>query len=422
MLDSIVLFSLILISVLALWLLHRDGLIREPWLAVLCAFFVAVIMALRVHYFDVETTDYQWFLKAWVDYYRANGGFRAFGTLPPYCNYNVPYLYFLALFSYLPTRDLYLIKLLSMLFDVLLAWGAMKLLGLVTRNRALRLLLFFTVLLWPSVALNSSIWGQCDSIYVCFLILGLWLALDRHPILSLIMMALSLSFKLQAVFVLPICAVLYFCGKYKWQQLFVFPVAYVVSILPGVLLGLPFWDTLSFYLTQTDSIGGGLNYNSPSVFAIFWRIPEQDQAAAALLGIAAAGIYVKNLLALGFENRRQLSDRSILALSLLLAIGIPFLLPHMHDRYFYAADVLSLILAFAMPSLFLAAPLVGFASFLGYYAYLSAYFTEQGAHYLIYMDKGSYALLGALVLSALGLALSLKSRRQESGSRPKKAR
>ena len=111
---------------------------------------------------------------------------------------------------------------------------------------------------------------------------------------------------------------------------------------------------------------------------------------------------------MGFECRSRLSDRSILCLALLMAIGVPFLLPHMHDRYFYAADVLSLVLAFAMPSLFLAAPLAGFASFLSYYAYLSAYFTEQGAHYLIYVDKGAYALLGALVLTALGFALSLK--------------
>ena len=408
MLDSIVLLSMILLGVLALWLLLRDGLIGHPWVAVLCTFLMTLILAIRWRYFDLETTDYQWFLKVWVDYYRQNGGFRAFGTLPPYCNYNVPYLYFLALFSYLPSRDLYLIKLLSMVFDVLLAWGAMKLLGRVTRNKALRLGLFFTVLLWPTVALNSSVWGQCDSIYVCFLLLGIWLALEKRPILSLVMMGLSLSFKLQAVFVLPICAVLWFCGKYKWQHLIVFPLTYVAAILPGVLLGLPFWDTLTFYLTQTDSIGGGLNYNSPSVFAIFWRIPEKDQAAAALLGIAAAAIYLKNLLAMGFECRTRLSDRSILCLALLMAIGVPFLLPHMHDRYFYAADVLSLVLAFAMPTLFLAAPLAGFASFLSYYAYLSAYFTEQGAHYLIYVDKGAYALLGALVLTALGFALSLK--------------
>ena len=113
MLDSIVLLSMILLGVLALWLLLRDGLIGHPWVAVLCTFLMTLILAIRWRYFDLETTDYQWFLKVWVDYYRQNGGFRAFGTLPPYCNYNVPYLYFLALFSYLPSRDLYLIKLLS---------------------------------------------------------------------------------------------------------------------------------------------------------------------------------------------------------------------------------------------------------------------------------------------------------------------
>ena len=416
MINSIVLFFLILEAVLALWLLYRDGLIKKPWAAVVCAVLMAVVLALRASVFDMETGDYRDFITRWVSYYRDNGGFRAFGQLPPYCNYQVPYLYFLALFSYSSTRDLYLVKLLSVLFDIFLAWGCAKLLGRVSRSRALRLACFFTVLFWPTVFLNGAVWGQCDSIYAAFAVIGLWMALEGKPSASMAMMALSFSFKLQAVFVLPICAVLLICGKYRWKHLLVFPLTYFLALLPAVLLGRPLWDTLSFYFTQTGTIGAGLNYNSPSIFAIFWHIPADQQPRAALIAIGAAVLYLLNLLGLAWIKRKELTDRAVIALALLMANGIPFLLPHMHDRYFYTADVLAVVLAFALPPLFLTAPLVGFASFLGYYAYLSFYFSERGGHYLIGMWYGSYALLAALLLSFLGFLSSL-SRRGSGGKR-----
>ena len=407
MIDSFVLFMMILFAALALWLLYRDGLIARPWQAVLCAVLMALALALRASVFDMETGDYRDFLARWVSYYRENGGFRAFRELPPYCNYHVPYLYFLALFSYSSIRDLYLIKLLSVLFDVLLAWAAAKLTGRATRSKGLRLGCFFAVLFWPTVFLNSAVWGQCDSIYAAFALLGLWLALEDRPIPSLILMALSFGFKLQAVFVLPIIAALLFCGKYKWQHLLVFPAAYLLLLLPAFLLGRPIGDTILFYLRQTDSIGTGLNYNSPSIFAIFWQIPAEQQESIAKLAVCAAGLYLLNLLALSWLKRKQLSDRAVICMALLMSIGIPFLLPHMHDRYFYCADLLSLVLAFSLPALFLTAPLVCFASFLGYYAYLSFYFSERGGPYLLYLSYGSYALLAALVLTGIGFAMSL---------------
>ena len=412
--DAAVLFLLILEAALALWLLWKERLMAQGWVAVLCTVLVALAFAVRAAYFDYETLDYQNFLTRWVSYYRDNGGFRALKDSVG--NYNIPYLYFLAFFSYLPVRDLYLIKLLSVFFDVLLAWAAMKLVGRVTREPVMLLGVYFAVLFWPTVFLNGALWGQCDSIYVAFALLGLWLALDEKPVGSMAMMAISFGFKLQAVFVLPVCAVLLMYRKYKWWHLLVFPATYVLLVLPAVLLGRPFWDTITLYLDQTGSVGSGLNYNSPSIFAIFWHIPDAQQEQAAKIGIIAAALYMLDLLAIAFIKREKLTDRSILAFSLLFAIGIPFLLPHMHDRYFYAADILSLVLAFAMPLMLLTAPLVEFASLLGYHAYLKM-------RYLLYMYYGSGALLVALALAGVGLALSFgeQAARKKRTSKRKRA-
>ena len=95
MINGTVLFAIILYAALALWLLYRDGLLRKPWLAVLCAVLVAAALAARASVFDMQTGDYRDWLARWMSYYRENGGFKAFKELPPYCNYHVPYLYYL---------------------------------------------------------------------------------------------------------------------------------------------------------------------------------------------------------------------------------------------------------------------------------------------------------------------------------------
>lgn len=85
----------------------------------------------------------------------------------------------------------------------------------------------------------------------------------------------------------------------------------------------------------------------------------------------------------------------------LLAIAIPFFLPHMHDRYFFAADALTLALAAAWPQLTLPAVLCEFASLLGYHAYLRM-------RYLLPMADGALALIATLIILAAALALELR--------------
>ena len=394
--DWITCLLLGLEGVFGLFLLRRAGLLKSRAAWTVSLLLTAAAFTLRALAFDYETLDYQNFLHPWCEFFRANGGWRALAR--PVGNYNIPYLYFLALFSYLPLRDLYLIKLLSVFFDVLLAWGCAMLLGRVTGSRARRLACYFTVLFLPTVLLNGALWGQCDGVYVALAVISVWLALEGKPVGSVLCMTLSFGFKLQAVFVMPIFAVFLMQGKLRWKHLLLFPAAYVLLVLPAVLLGRPFLDTLTLYFSQTGSIGSGLNYNSPSVFAIFWQITEKEPAST--IAILAAVAWV---------NRERLGDRAVIALALLFAIGIPFLLPHMHDRYFYAADILSVVLAYAMPPLWLAAPLTQFASLLGYHAYLKM-------RYLLPMRYGSAALILSFALAMIGLLASI------SGAKPEKSR
>ena len=382
---------LALTAAFALLLLWRSGCLKSRSAWIVSALLLLLAFAARAYVFDYETLDYQNWLKRWVEFFRQNGHFRALGAEMYGCNYNIPYLYFLALFSLSPIRDLYLIKLLSTVFDVLLAWGAALLLGRFTKNNAVRLGCFFTVLFLPTVFLNSAVWAQCDSSYN--------LALDERPVPSMICAALAFGFKLQAVFVLPVFAVLWMQGKFKWGHFLVFPAAYVLLVLPAVLLGRPFWETITLYFSQTGSIGDGLNYNSSSIFAIFWRIKDPEPAST--IAILAAFFFMLALLVLCYVNRKSLSDRAVLAAAVLFAVGIPFLLPHMHDRYFFCADILTVVLAFVSWPCSPAAALCQFASLLGYHAYLKMRF-------LLPMRYGAAALVFTLLIAGLFFSAELK--------------
>ena len=383
--DIRVIFLLCAEALFALFLLYRSGNLKKPSFWAVSVLLLALAFVSRALVFDYETLDYQDFLTRWVDFFRNNGGFAALDT--PVGNYNIPYLYFMALFSYSGIKDLYLIKLLSVFFDVLLAYGSMMLLGKFVQNSVRRLACFFTVLFLPTVFLNGSVWAQCDSIYVALAVMSIYLALDEKPVRAMIFIALSFGFKLQAVFLMPIFAVLLLAGKVKLRHFLIFPLTYVLLVLPAVIAGRPFMDTLTLYLGQTGSIGDGLNYNSSSVFAILDRV--QNKELAAKLAILAAFVFMLLVIAAVFSGRKRLTNRAILGAAVLFAIGIPFLLPHMHDRYFFAADIMTVIMAFAAFEYSPAALCVQFGSLLGYHAYLKMRF-------LLPMRHGAWAMIFAL--------------------------
>ena len=385
--DYRVWIGIFFIFVFAVCLLACSGLMDRPRNVVLCTTLTVLALGLRVWCFPHVTGDYTGFLAPWIEFFRANGGVH--GLKYSIGNYNVPYLYFLALFSYSDLYGLYLIKLLSVFFDVVLAWSSMQLAGVFTRDTGKRIFTFFAVLFLPTVVLNGAYWGQCDAIYVAFAVMALWLALSSRPVLSMVCFAVSFSFKLQAVFILPVIAVLWYRKKFSLWHAVIFPVTYLVIVLPAVLLGRPLIDTLTLYLNQTGSIGSGLNYNSPSFFAFF--LNGANTAFWSKAGILAAFVFLFAVLIWLYKKRGAVNDEVILTAALLFAVAIPWLLPHMHDRYFFAADVLSLVFAVAFPRLCFVPVLCQFASLLGYHAYLKG-------RYLFPMSYGAAALAVVIVV------------------------
>lgn len=402
-LDVTVYLLLLAEAVLALVLLQLSGVLKKPLHVLISAGLIALAFVLRGLCLSYETLDYQDFLSAWVDFFRQNGGLSALKESVG--NYNVPYLTFLALFSRSAVSDLYLIKLLSIFFDVILAWSVMRIAGHFAKKAERQLLAFFLVLLWPTVILNGALWGQCDSIYVAFAVLSIAMALEEKPWLCVAAMGASFAFKLQAVFFIPALLLFLLRGKIKWQHLLAFPVVNVILVLPAVIAGRGLWSALTVGLQETGSIGDGLNYNSPSVFAFFRNVMNPTEAGQ--FGIIAAALVIAMVAVMFFWKRNSASDLALLMGTVLLSVAIPFFLPHMHDRYFYGADMFSLALGCSVLPLMPLAALCEFASGLGYHAYLKM-------RYLLLMHWGSWALIIVMAVLVISLIAELSRKPEQA--------
>lgn len=388
---------LIMILALALLLLWREKIFESKTLFAAAFAFTALALVIRASLLDYQSDDYLAFLAPWTQFFRDNGGFAALRY--SLGNYNPPYMYFLALFSYFDISELYLIKLLSVLFDVLLAWACMKLLGLYTNSRAKLLGVFLAVLYLPTVVINSAYWAQCDSIYAFFGLFALYLGLRGRGCASMVSLTACFAFKLQAVFIIPVFFILLLAKRIRWRELLVFPAAYIVFMLPALIAGRPFIETMTLYFAQAGTVGDAMNYNAPSLTSMFrW---SGNTAGPSMLLIAAAFALVLAAYAVAAVKRRALDDTVILGFALLLAMGIPYLLPHMHDRYFFISGVLALVLAFRDVRFFPVPLLAELASLHCYYAYFVRY-------YLVQPRIGGEFMLIALLLTAAYIIVHIR--------------
>lgn len=382
--------GLAIIGIAAIAVLYLEKVFKSTLSLIVGAALIFASLAIRIPMADHISGDYVSFLSIWVQYFRDGGGFEALKE--GIGNYNVPYYYFLAAFSYSSAYDLYLIKLLSIFFDFVLAYGVMRLVNVFHKKPSRVLLAFYITIFMPTVVLNGAYWGQCDSIYVAFAVWSIYLALDDHPIASMVCIAASFTFKLQAVFVMPVFLLFLYTKRIKWWHFAFFPLTYIAIIMPVVFLGRPFWETLLLYFSQATSIGDGLNYNSPSIFAMIKNVNNTDLASNISIACAAAFLIV--ILSWLFTKRKNISNHTALCCVVLFSIAVPLLLPHMHDRYFFMSDVLTVALAVVTPAFSVSAACVSFASLICYYGYFKG-------RYLITPDYGTVAIMFAAILIIL---------------------
>ena len=409
---------LALLAGLSLLLLRLEGVKRDALLVMLLP--IGAAMLFRALSLDYISGDYVSFLQHWAQFFRTYGGFSTIASNVG--NYNVPYLYYIAFMSYIDVPDLYMYKLLSILFDVALAWGCFRLVRCLTGDRReglASLVAFAAALLLPVVVLNGAYWGQCDVIYGALCVHAAALVMEGKNKTSVALMAVAFSFKLQAIFVLPLWGVLWLAKKVKFGELWVFPLAYLVTILPAVFLGKPLLDILGIYFGQMTEVPN-LVLNAPTIYQFIPSAMHEGLAEGHLasgLGIAAAAALVLVLLGLGFWLKDRLNRDIIMTMAVVLCIGVPFFLPHMHERYFFLADVFTLCWACANIRRLPVAVLAGGASLAGYIVYLRRKYNFVlrlgGAQFGMALE--AVAMLAALVISVWVLVEQLREVKKREG-------
>ena len=369
---ALVLFLMLTTTLMTVLLLRTDPVQAAPFLLMGLVLLLAVY--LRAVCLDRATNDYESFLSKWLLEMREKGGFAALGEMTS-SDYNVPYLYILALFSYLPVDHLLLIKFVSIIGDFVMAWAAMSLVKELGFSEKKRLFVLAGLLFAPTIWLNSAYWGQCNALYALFALKSMLYILRGRPWHAVAMAGVAFAFKLQTIFFLPMLIVFLMTKRIKWKHLLAFPGVFLVVCAPALALGRPFVSLFTIYFGQASQYSQYLNLKSPSLYALLgfndWNdTPSVPVAPLFMAGIITAAMVLIYMLYWLSQRTKPIDNHALMTLALFFCVAIPWCLPSMHERYFYLADVFAVIYAVIYPKRFYIAPMVIYASYAGYNAYL----------------------------------------------------
>jgi Gpi18-like mannosyltransferase len=338
---------------------ERDVISQLLECGILCFLFLLSIV-LRISLYKVINGDYTSSLYPWYSYIKGHGGFSALKD--SFSDYNPPYLYLLAFATYSPVDPLVAIKSISVIFDLVLALFTFLILRLKYQRSYVPILGAIVILFTPTIFINSAAWGQCDAIYTAWCLASLYCLLSRRPAWACVFFGLAISFKLQAIFFFPVLLVLLLARKLPLRYLILIPVVFLVLQIPARLEGRDIWSLLTIYLGQANEHAGALVLKAPTFYQ--W-IPADNSENWIQMGEILAAAIVALISFLVVRSRRPIMPEIILKLALIFSVAIPFFLPEIHERYFYLADVISIIYAFYFPCYFYVAIIEQLCSCMG---------------------------------------------------------
>lgn len=377
--------SLIFFSAVAIFLFQPKVNISAFLFVVMI---IAGLMAARGMLLDFRSGDYVHHLSNWMYSIREHEGFDAlrgfqlhpdeYGNPVRIGNYNQPYMYLLWFLTQFNLPDVALIKLSSIIFDVVLAYFVMKIVGLKTENIYAKILAFIGALAIPTVIFNGALWAQSDAIYAAFALGAIYFGMKKQSILSLVFFTLAFGFKMQAVFILPIIIVFIMKDHIKLHHIWVPLATFAALLVPSWLAGMGFIHSLEVYFYQFGFYSQ-MNMNAVNIWTLGGmvdRIATHSAAIALREHLISAAIFMAGAAVIAFvfflyqKKNAIKTNAQWVQISWLFVVIIPFILPKMHDRYLFLADVLAVAL-FIYSRKFWYVPLVTiFASFTTYTRFL----------------------------------------------------
>lgn len=311
---------------------------RKKW-GLAIAIVSVIGLVLRLTGFHFEGVDYKECFRVWFEHIKEIGNLSA---LPAYeGDYNYPYVTILYLLSFIPVSSLYSIKMVSVLFDFLeagiLASTVMNATEGENRYR-IGLVAYTLVLCNPHAIINSGYLAQCESIWTALGLLSFYLIVVKEkPGKGMFVLGMALAFKPQAVFIMPILLITYFYKKKFsiWNLLWI-PIAIETLCIPAMIGGGRWSDGFSkfFFLLEEYPF---IFYYYPNVWAFFQEVPYY---AFGTIAIVFTFVVLLLFAVLFMKSGKKYVIQDYVQYAAWTVMTCVMLLPCMHERYNYMAEML----------------------------------------------------------------------------------
>jgi Gpi18-like mannosyltransferase len=346
--------------------------LTNPWLAPerLSVLFLPITgLAVAVTLLPLGASNYDmWnFFVPWMNAVQDRGLASLSGD---FAAYTPPHIYLMYVASGLVPwiGTVAAIKLINLPFIAILSLAIYHIVLIASENRkraATAAALFWIA---PTPLVIAFAWGQFECLYAAFLALFVLFAIKRAPIAAASMFGVSLAFKPQAIFLLPLLLYLILAKQMRVWHLVFLPITYLLMMAPAAIAGRGWLDLVnSVYVGPFEALSM-LAVNAPNPWKIVGGLQLVDYRTGLLVGTAAAGL--GGLFISVGALRLEPNARTVVLVAALSGALMPYLLPKMHERYFFVADIMTFTLAFVIPRLWITAPLFQVGSLLSYLPYL----------------------------------------------------
>ena len=212
------------------------------------------------------------------------------------------------------------------------------------KGRIRRFLGFSLLWLSPVLLWNAAGWAQTDTCYAAFCVLAVLMLMKDRPVWALAMLGVALAWKLQAIFLLPLFVIAWFCGHRRFSLLWflLVPGIWVLSGLPMALVGASPLYAVDVYLGQAG-LYNDLTFNCPNLFALMGDEITVNQMVNGMFsrtGVVLALAVLGGMAVWMMARRARLHGRLCVLLGAWCVLVCVFFLPRMHERYGIVGEVL----------------------------------------------------------------------------------
>jgi Gpi18-like mannosyltransferase len=332
------------------------------------AFIVLGLLFLRVLLWHTAATNYD----------LENGYFGWLATITtgrwsamraPVGSYFPAYYDLLAVASYTSgyLSPISVIKLVPFVFDIIAAIVAYFFVGTLAGTGSLaQKIAPFCILAGPTVILNGSVWGQCDIIYTAFLLLAVLALMLGRGAWAVLAFGFALAFKLQAVFLCPFLLAMFLQKRIHWKHVLLLPVGWAIAMIPPLMNGASWVDYFILPFRQGQQ-GFVLFANIGNLWALTKPLHLNNHSGT-IVGIILS-IIVSLVIGIIGSHTAFATRFGVATLAAVSLAVMPYVMPEMHDRYFFPAEILLCLLACVTREAILPAVLLLCGSLIEYACY-----------------------------------------------------